>query len=341
MSTLPPDAPLVTIGVPVRNGEDFLAEALDSALAQDYPNLEIVVSDNASVDATPEICRRYAHADPRVRWWRNDANVGLASNFALTVERARGEFFTWLAHDDLLSPGYVRTVVAYMAPRADVLLCTTSLTLLNFEGPGVLTPVRLLDFYDGVDWRAARRLLFRTGHAQSGYLVYGVYRRAAMPDVRTLMRDMPSGDLVSAFTEPTLLSWVAARGRVVALPEILRTYRMHDASTSTRLLGAPPWGVVARRLRMLAGIVAHALHAPLPWTERADLALTAAGNFRRYVHKSTGDLRGVVKQLRGEIAMLRRTCDERLALIERLDAECEARQRLIDELRAKRADHVE
>jgi glycosyltransferase involved in cell wall biosynthesis len=86
------DAPLVTIGVPVRNGEDCLAEALDSALAQAYPNLEILVSDNASVDATPEICRRYARADPRVRWWRNEQNVGFGYNFALTVEQARGDF---------------------------------------------------------------------------------------------------------------------------------------------------------------------------------------------------------------------------------------------------------
>ena len=72
------NAPLVTIGVPVRNGEDFLAEALDSALAQEYPNLEILISDNASVDATPDICRRYAEADPRVRWWRNAENAGFS-----------------------------------------------------------------------------------------------------------------------------------------------------------------------------------------------------------------------------------------------------------------------
>src|SRR5262245_24363485 len=148
--------PLVTIGVPVHNGEDGLARALDSAVAQDYPNLEILVSDNASVDATPEICRRYAEVDPRVRWWRNEENIGLGSNFVLTAERARGEFFLWLAHDDWLSPECVSTVIRYMVSRPDVLLCSTSLNLLGFEGPGIVTPVRLVDFYDGVSWPHAR-----------------------------------------------------------------------------------------------------------------------------------------------------------------------------------------
>jgi glycosyltransferase involved in cell wall biosynthesis len=329
------DAPLVTIGVPVRNGEDCLAEALDSALAQAYPNLEILVSDNASVDATPEICRRYARADPRVRWWRNEQNVGFGYNFALTVEQARGDFFTWLAHDDLLDPTYVSTVIAYMAARPDVLLCTTSLHLLGLEGPAMLTPVRLLDFYDGVDWREARRHLFRIGHPGSSYLLYGMYRRAAMPDVRGLVRDLPSRDLVSGFSELWLLSWIAVRGRIVALPDLLRTYRVHDASASARYLGALPRQHVRRRLRSRLLILRHALDAPLPWTERAELAVAAAGNFLRDLRRPRGDPRRVIRELRREIAMLRRTCDERLALIERLDAECRARQRRIDELSAK------
>ena len=329
------EAPLVTIGVPVRNGEPFLAEALDSALAQEYPNLEILISDNASVDATPEICRRYAQADPRVRWWRNDENVGYGNNFALTAERARGDFFTWLAHDDVIDPGFISTVIAYMAPRPDILLCATSLNLLGFEGPGVLTPVRLFDFYDGVNWREARRHLFRIGHPQAGYLLYGMFRRPGMPDVRSQVRDLPSRDLVSGFTEFAILSLVAGRGRIVALPDILRTYRVHDGSASARFMDALPRRILLRRLASKARIVRHALEAPLPWRERAELAVAAAGVLFRELRRPPADPRRVIQELRREIALLRRTCDERLELIERLDAECKRRQRLIDELRAK------
>jgi glycosyltransferase involved in cell wall biosynthesis len=329
------DPPLVTIGVPVRNGEDFLAEALDSALAQEYPNLEILISDNASVDSTPDICRRYAAADPRVRWWRNDENIGFGYNFALTAERARGELFTWLAHDDLLAPAYVRTVGDYMASHPDVLLCTTSLHLLGLEGPGALTPLRLLDFYDGVDWRETRRHLFRVGHPHTSYLVYGLFRRSAMPDLRRLVWDLPSRDLVSGFSELWILSWIAVRGRIVTLPDILRTCRTHDASASARYATALPRDASRRRLRSAARTFRQALDSPLPWTERAELAAAAAGNFLRALRGSPGDPRRVIKELRHEIALLRRVCDERLALIERLDAESRARQRRIDELQEK------
>jgi len=329
------DAPLVTIAIPVRNGEDLLAEALDSALAQDYSNLEIVVSDNASVDATPEICRRYAEADPRVRWWRNDENIGYGYNFALTCERARGDFFTWLAHDDLLDPGFVSAMIAYMTPRPDVLLCAASLNLLGLEGPGMLTPLRLLDFYDGVDWRSSRRHLFRRGHPQASYLVYGMYRRGAMPDLRRLVDALPSRDLVSGFSELSILSWIAVRGRIVALPDILRTYRVHDASASSRFVTALPGQVARRRARSASLVFRHALGAHLPWRERAELAVVAAGNFIRNFRRLPNDPRRVIKELRGEIAMLRDTCNERLALIERLDTQCKAQQQLIDELRRK------
>ena len=326
--------PLVTIGVPVCNGEDGLARALDSALAQDYSNLEILISDNASVDATPEICRRYAGIDPRIRWWRNDENIGLGYNFALTAERARGEFFMWLAHDDWLSPEYIGTVIRYMVPRPDVLLCTTSVNLFGFEGPGIVTPLRLLDFYDGVNWRHARRPLFRYGHPRAGHLVYGMFRRAAMPDMRRLVRPR-SDELISAFSESWVVTWIGARGRIVALPDILRTYRMHDMSASSRFVAMPRrqrW-----RLRACATLLRHAIEAPLPWRERLELAGVAAGNFLQIVRGLPSDPQRLIKQLRREVVMLRQVCDERVAVIQRLDAECKARQRVIDELRSKSA----
>ena len=82
--------PHVSVGLPVRNGERFLARALDSLLAQDHADLEIVVSDNASDDATPDICRQYARQDSRVRYQRNESNIGLVANFNRAFElRAR------------------------------------------------------------------------------------------------------------------------------------------------------------------------------------------------------------------------------------------------------------
>ena len=71
------ESPRVSIGLPVHNGENHLADALESLLAQSYENLELVVSDNGSTDRTEEICRTYAAADPRIRYFRNEQNLGL------------------------------------------------------------------------------------------------------------------------------------------------------------------------------------------------------------------------------------------------------------------------
>ena len=83
--------PRVSIGVPVYNGERFLALTLDSLLAQTYRDFEIIIGDNASIDRTEEIGRTYAAKDPRVRYVRHEHNLGLARNYMQPARaRARG-----------------------------------------------------------------------------------------------------------------------------------------------------------------------------------------------------------------------------------------------------------
>ena len=88
-------APLVTVGVPVYNGQRYLARALDSLLAQTFDDFEIVLCDNASEDRTAEICAAYAARDPRIRFHRNPQNLGLVRNFNRTFELAEGTYFKW------------------------------------------------------------------------------------------------------------------------------------------------------------------------------------------------------------------------------------------------------
>src|SRR5688572_5305574 len=96
------DAPLVTIGVPTRNGGRTLRCALESARAQDHPNLEIVVSDNASDDDTAAIVAAAAEEDPRVRVVRQDHPLTMIRNHEAVWREAKGEYFVFLADDDLL-----------------------------------------------------------------------------------------------------------------------------------------------------------------------------------------------------------------------------------------------
>ena len=93
--------PRLTIGLPVYNGANYLAHSLDALLGQSFEDFELIISDNASTDDTPDICRRYEKQDSRVRYIRQPQNIGLAPNHNFTVELARGELFKWASHDDL------------------------------------------------------------------------------------------------------------------------------------------------------------------------------------------------------------------------------------------------
>lgn len=111
--------PLVSIGVPVYNGEVDIGLALDCLLSQTYANLEIIISDNASTDRTDEVCRQYAGRDRRIIYIRQPVNLGATENFAFVLNRARGEYFMWAAADDTRSSGFVECNLNFLRQHSD------------------------------------------------------------------------------------------------------------------------------------------------------------------------------------------------------------------------------
>jgi len=127
--------PRVSIGLPVYNGEDYLAEAVDSILAQTFEAFELILSDNASTDATEEICRGYETQDPRVRYFRSPTNRGAAWNYNNTVHMANSsEYFKWAAHDDTCAPEYLRKCVEVLDRDPEVVLCHTTTIDIDAQG---------------------------------------------------------------------------------------------------------------------------------------------------------------------------------------------------------------
>lgn len=100
----------ITIGMPVYNGEKFISQALDSLLEQTFTNFELIISDNASIDATQPICEEYARRDPRIRYVRQSENRGALANFQFVLDQAHGEFFMWAAADDLWEKNWIDTI---------------------------------------------------------------------------------------------------------------------------------------------------------------------------------------------------------------------------------------
>lgn len=110
-------APLVSIGMPVYNGEKFIREALDSLLAQTFTDFELIISDNASTDSTEAICREYASRDARICYIRQTENMGAAQNFQFVLNQAGGKYFMWAAHDDIWDEKWLEVLLSAITPE--------------------------------------------------------------------------------------------------------------------------------------------------------------------------------------------------------------------------------
>lgn len=131
MSTPPP---LVSVGLPVRNGGEVIEGALRSVLAQEHEDLELVISDDASTDGTEEICRHYARSDSRVRYHRQPENIGALANAARVLHLARGTFLKWMGDDDWLAPSYLSRCLERHAADDRLILVTTQQVVLDEDG---------------------------------------------------------------------------------------------------------------------------------------------------------------------------------------------------------------
>jgi len=128
------ESPLVSIGMPVYNEAAFIKESLASLLAQDYQNLEIIISDNGSTDETFSICREYARLDSRVSYYRFDNNVGASKNFISVLERASGKYFMWAAGHDLWSDNLIPEAVQVLESHPDAALAFASAVWIDANG---------------------------------------------------------------------------------------------------------------------------------------------------------------------------------------------------------------
>jgi len=208
--------PRLSIGLPVYNGEPFLADAIDSLLAQTFRDFELIISDNASTDGTEAICRERAARDPRVRYLRSDTNRGATWNFNRVFELARGEYFKWAAHDDRHEPAFLaRCVEALDRDPEVVLACTRLVDIDEHDAPH---PVEELHMKWHSPHQCVRfRALARPDHRCES--IFGVIRTEVLR--RTpLLSDYAGCDRV-------LLAEIALAGRFHEVPEVLFLHREH------------------------------------------------------------------------------------------------------------------
>jgi glycosyltransferase involved in cell wall biosynthesis len=128
------NAPLVTVAIPAYNSAKYLAQSIESLLAQTYGNFVMVICDNASTDTTPDICKRYAQADARVRYFRNPVNIGMTGNFNRGFELTQTKYIKWSTADDYWAPDMLADAVAVMEADDSIALCYPKAVIVNAEG---------------------------------------------------------------------------------------------------------------------------------------------------------------------------------------------------------------
>lgn len=218
------DAPRVSLGLPVYNGDRYLEEALESICSQTFRDFELIVSDNASTDRTSEICRKLAERDPRVRYFRNETNVGAAPNYNRVFALARGEFFKWVAHDDLYDPDYLLRCVEALDRDPGVVLAHSAAVDIDAEGK-VLGEVRFALHTDSP--RPHERFRYLTCVDHPCFQAFGLIRT----DV--LRRTPLIGSYVGS--DRVLIAELALQGRFFESPETLFLHREHP-QRSTRAI---------------------------------------------------------------------------------------------------------
>ena len=218
----PNAVPVVSFGLPVRNGAPTIAQAIESVMAQTFENWELVISDNRSTDGTSEICTSFAARDKRIRHVPSDHELSIHENFRAAFHHSRGTYFRWHGDDDWFEPQYAERAVAALEESPESGLCTTVQQYHRDGNPlPVNDPVPVLGGVDSSDPGARVRALlnlFQNGGHLGIDRVYSLVRRdlAARTGLQPSMRD---GDFVYS-CEMALL------GQFVHVPEVLAHRRL-------------------------------------------------------------------------------------------------------------------
>lgn len=215
--------PLVSIGLPVYNAENFLEIALNSICNQTYDNFELIISDNGSNDSTKTICKRYAQRDNRIKFYLNDYNRGATWNFNHVYKLSSGKYFKWAAHDDFYEVDFLKQCVNYLENHPRTILCYTSMHIIDYNGNIINT----FPCNNHTISNKPEKRFYVCWQMPPQQIIFGLIRRDILK-YTNLIGDFASSDRV-------LVGHLSLIGQMMGLPKALFFYRTHkDQSTGYR-----------------------------------------------------------------------------------------------------------
>lgn len=204
------DRPLVSIGIPVYNEQRFLEKALISLLAQDYPNIEILITDNGSTDASPSIIQKFQEKHPNIRVHRFAENKGAVASFNDCCRRAQGKYFAWAGAHDLWEPSFISQCVAVLEADDSVVGVQPLADLIDIDGS-------TLGMYGDEIQTRGMPMLRRYAHVlwflASCNLIHGVWRRNPLHETALFQGTWAPDNLIIAH--------MSLKGGIAVVPENL------------------------------------------------------------------------------------------------------------------------
>lgn len=295
--------PLVSIGLPVYNGEKTIERALESILSQNFEDFELILCDNASTDRTEEICRDFERRDRRIRYFRHTENIGVRRNHNRVFDLGKGEYFQWFAHDLVAYPDLLQRCTDYMRqadpsvvlvyPRWDMVDPTgkpTGSTQAAIAREGAPAHARL--------YRVITRIIYVTQ-------LFGLSRSEVLRKTR-LFDTFPSSDYV-------LLAEMAMLGEIREIPEVLFQREMDpDRGTLAVVKDPQKWrswldpqaarrrtlNLLSRQQKLSLEYARSSLRLPLkPADKLRCMAVGGAGLYWRDMLRVTGPFRHACRRL--------------------------------------------
>lgn len=267
-------SPLLTIGMPAYNGAAWIAAAIESLQAQTFRDFRLVICDNASTDATVEICRKIAAGDARIEIRENSRNVGVFRNYDRAFEGVTTKYFKWASCNDLCAPAFLERCIEALEENQDIVLAYPR-TVLFEDDPESGIPYA--DDLHVADVRPSVRFLRVLGSLRLNNAFNGVIRTAALR--QTHLNEVYEG------SDIILLAELGFAGYIWRLPEYLFFRRVIPAATAARkdagsrkdFFSAEGRDVLATpRLDRFKGSLRAAAKAPIPATERVNSLLQLA-----------------------------------------------------------------
>lgn len=220
----------VSLGMPVYNGENYLAQAIESVLKQTYSNWELIIVDNCSTDATSKISLNYSQLDSRIQYIKNPTNIGAAPNFRKALTLATGTYFKWIAHDDLYHENWIQVCVEALNKDPQIVLAYTKTIIIDDAGKKLQSYSDAFTCNQKNAFQRFKDILIHLGYCHA---IFGLMRTSVIKNLA------PIGNYQAS--DAVYLAEITLHGHYCQLDFEYFFRRKHNKSSSESISTAEDW----------------------------------------------------------------------------------------------------